>query len=42
VTLYFDVFGVHAELVQSATTTWSEFLIAGDALVGVRYEVSIR
>src|SRR5262249_25869374 len=38
VTLYFDVFGIHAELVQSATSTWSEFLIAGDALVGVRYE----
>jgi RHS repeat-associated protein len=40
VTLYFDVFGVHAELVQSATSTWSEFLVAGDGLVGVRYERS--
>ena len=40
-TLYFDVFGVHAELVQSSgPSTWSEFLIAGDALVGVRYERS--
>src|SRR5262249_43620751 len=38
ITLYFDVFGVHAELVQSATSTWSEFLLGGDALVGVRYE----
>src|SRR5262249_48894420 len=39
ITLYFDVFGIHAELVQSAGTgTWSEFLSAGDALIGVRYE----
>ena len=40
VTLYFDVFGIHAELFQAATSQWNEYLMAGDGVVGVRFERS--
>ena len=40
VTLYFDAFGVHAELFQAATSTWNNFLIVAGTLVGVRSEHS--
>jgi YD repeat-containing protein len=40
VTLYFDVFGAHVELVQAATSRWNEYLVAGGAMVGVRFENS--
>jgi len=39
-TLYFDVFGIHAELFEAATSQWNEYLMVGGALVGVRFERS--
>src|SRR5262249_27901530 len=35
-TLYFDAFGVHAELFQSSTTQWYDFIGAGGSMIGVR------
>jgi hypothetical protein len=38
--LYFDVFGIHAELFEAATSQWNEYLMVGCALVGARFERS--
>jgi RHS repeat-associated protein len=35
-TLYFDAFGVHAELVTNATLQWKDYLMVGGALIGMR------
>src|ERR1043166_5825190 len=36
-TRYLDAFGVHVELVTSATTQWNEYLMVGGSMVGVRF-----
>jgi RHS repeat-associated protein len=36
-TRYLDAFGVHAELVTSATTQWNEYLMVGGSMIGVRF-----
>jgi RHS repeat-associated protein len=36
-TRYLDAFGVHTELVVSATTQWNEYLMVGGSMVGVRF-----
>jgi RHS repeat-associated protein len=36
-TRYFDAFGIHAELVTSATTQWNDYLMVGGSMVGVRF-----
>jgi RHS repeat-associated protein len=36
-TLYFDAFGVHAELFSSATSQWNDYLMVGGTLIGVRF-----
>ncbi len=35
-TLYFDAFGVHAELFSSGTSSWYDYLGTGGALLGMR------
>jgi YD repeat-containing protein len=40
-TLYFDAFGVHAELMISSTSTWYDYLTAGGAMVAMRVSGSI-
>jgi RHS repeat-associated protein len=35
-TYYFDVFGVHAELISNATLQWNDYLMVGGALIGMR------
>jgi hypothetical protein len=35
-TLYFDAFGVHAELFVAATTQWCDFIGSGGSMLGVR------
>jgi RHS repeat-associated protein len=35
-TLYFDAFGVHAELLLSSTSTWYDYISAGGAMVAMR------
>jgi RHS repeat-associated protein len=39
-TLYFDVFGIHAELFIGATSQWNEYLTFSDAVIGVRFETA--
>jgi YD repeat-containing protein len=34
---YLDAFGVHVELVTSATTQWNEYLMVGGSMIGVRF-----
>ncbi|MBV8755036.1 MAG: hypothetical protein JO328_19440 [Hyphomicrobiales bacterium] len=36
-TSYLDAFGVHVELVTSATTQWNEYLMVGGSMIGVRF-----
>jgi RHS repeat-associated protein len=36
ITLYFDAFGVHAELFQSSTSAWYDFIGTGGTMLGVR------
>jgi RHS repeat-associated protein len=36
-TRYLDGFGVHVELVTSATTQWNEYLMVGGSMIGVRF-----
>jgi hypothetical protein len=36
-TRYLDAFGVHIELVTSATTQWNEYLMVGGSMIGVRF-----
>jgi RHS repeat-associated protein len=36
ITLYFNAFGVHAELFSSAVTQWNDYLMIGGAMIGVR------
>jgi hypothetical protein len=36
-TRYLDAFGVHVELVTSATTQWNEYLMVGGSMIGVRF-----
>jgi RHS repeat-associated protein len=35
-TLYFDAFGVHAELFSSGTSSWYDYLSTGGAMLGMR------
>src|SRR5882724_6167744 len=35
-TLYFDAFGVHAELFSSGTSQWYDYVSAGGAMMGMR------
>jgi hypothetical protein len=35
-TLYFDAFGVHAELFTAATSRWYDYIGSGGSMVGVR------
>src|SRR5262249_27028442 len=34
---YLDAFGVHAELVTSATTQWNDYIMVGGSMIGVRF-----
>jgi hypothetical protein len=36
ITLYFSAFGVHTELFSSAVSQWTDYLMVGGAMVGMR------